>query len=449
MIRKKVQSYVVLLALLLGTACAARQPGDPIRPGFSFYTKEQEIEIGRQVEAEVLKQVEVVPDRELQTYISTLGSRLAAQPEAGDYPYKFTLINDPSINAFALPGGPIFMNSGLIAQADNESQVAGVLAHETSHVALRHAVNQASRANLIQLPAALAAAVIGQGSTVAQLGQLGLGLGVSTLMLRYSRDAESEADALGARLMAQAGYNPIEMATFFEKLERDGGPRAPQFLSSHPNPGNRRAAVMAEVQGMPPRQYTAETSRFSQVRSQVAQLPEPRRTIQAAAASSAQPDAGPSGRFRQLSSTGFTLAYPDNWEAFADRNAVAVVPQGGLVRHRDGSIHIGYGAVASYYVPESRVDLRRATGEIIRDLQTANPSMRVSRSSRAVRVNGQRGLTTTLTGRSPYGGPETNVLLTLPTQEGVFYMVFIAPEGRFRQFENVFDQMVRSIQLPG
>ena len=131
-----------------------------------------------------------------------------------------------------------------------------MMAHEISHVALRHGTNQASKANLIQLPAMLAGAVVGNGSMLGQLAQLGIGLGANSVLLKYSRDAETHADMLGARMMAKAGYNPIEMARFFEKLEAQGGSSGPQFLSSHPNPGNRMRAIQEEIQYMPRANYT-------------------------------------------------------------------------------------------------------------------------------------------------------------------------------------------------
>jgi len=240
-----------------------RRPGSPIKPGFNVYSKEQDIELGRRGAAEISRQLELVSDQKLQEYIKTLGQRLASVRAAEDYPYTFTLIHDKGINAFALPGGPIFVNSGLLTAAENEAQLAGVLAHEIAHVALRHGTNQASKANLLQLPAAVGGVILGQGSVAAQAGQIGLGLGLNVLMLRYSRSAESQADALGARILAEAGYNPVEMARFFEKLEAEGGSRAPQFLSSHPNPGDRLRAVGAEIQTFPRQSYKASTGQFA------------------------------------------------------------------------------------------------------------------------------------------------------------------------------------------
>src|SRR5437879_3309064 len=150
------------------------------KPGFNLFSKEQDVQLGKEAAAQVEKQMEVVRNPELQAYIERIGKRLAAQPQAGGFPYTFKVVKDPSINAFALPGGPTFVNTGLIAAADNEDQLAGVMAHEISHVALRHGTNQASKANLLQIPAALAGALIGNGSLMGQLAQLGIGLGFNS-----------------------------------------------------------------------------------------------------------------------------------------------------------------------------------------------------------------------------------------------------------------------------
>lgn len=265
-----------LLVSVLLASCATRKPGEIPRPGFNSYTKEQDIEIGRQAAAEANRQVTVVDNRQLQDYVSSLGERLASQPAADQYPYSFTVINDPSINAFALPGGPVYLNSGVLRNADNEAQVAGVLAHEISHVALRHGTNQASKAQLFDLAGGLAGAALGTNTVGGQLGQLGLGLGLSTVLLKYSRTAESEADALGARIMSASGYDPVEMARFFEKLEEmTGGDQPAEFLSSHPNPGNRVKAVEEEIPFLPPATYNAGTGNFAAMKRIATQLPPP------------------------------------------------------------------------------------------------------------------------------------------------------------------------------
>lgn len=267
-------------AFLLLAAFAAAQKPRELKPGFNLFSREQDVQLGKEAAAEIEKQVSVVNNGELTAYVRRIGDKLAATPEAGGFPYTFRVVNDKNVNAFALPGGPAFVNSGLLAAADNEAQLAGVLAHEISHVALRHGTNQASKANLIQLPAALASGMLGGGSgggsLAGKLAELGIGFGANSVLLRFSRDAERDADLLGARMMARVGYDPVEMARFFEKLEAEGGARGPQFLSSHPNPGNRVKAVQAETSLLPRRAYTTGDARaLARAKQLVAALPPP------------------------------------------------------------------------------------------------------------------------------------------------------------------------------
>lgn len=255
-------------------AWAAEGP-TKLKPGFNFFSKEQDVRLGREAAAQVSRQMPVVRHPELSAYLERLGSRLASQPQAENYPYTFSLVHDKSVNAFALPGGPTFVHTGLILAAGNESELAGVLAHEIAHVALRHGTSQASKANLISIPAALAGAVVGDGSLLAQLTQIGIGLGANSVLLKYSRNAERDADLLGAQIMSSAGYNPIEMARFFEKLEAEGGQRGLQFFSDHPNPGNRVKAVEREIRYLPQRAYNAESGEFPRIKVLVQQLGDP------------------------------------------------------------------------------------------------------------------------------------------------------------------------------
>src|SRR6266567_7269801 len=261
-------TLTIVMAITLTVPALARRPGDEIKPGFNLFSKQHDIQLGQQAAAQVSRQYQVVPNQELQDYIRRVGERLAAQkePRESGFRFTYTLVNDKSVNAFALPGGPTFVHAGLILAADNEAQLAGVLAHEISHVILRHGTNQASKANLMQIPAMLAAAVTGS-NLLTQLTSLG----AAGLLLKFSRTDESQADALGTRIMNEAGYNPIEMAHFFEKLQAEGGSRAPQFLSDHPNPGNRVTAVETEIRALPQHQYGAPVGDFERMKSLVAQ----------------------------------------------------------------------------------------------------------------------------------------------------------------------------------
>src|SRR5271157_3491204 len=264
-------------ALVLCAMPVVSQGPTQIKPGFNFFSKQQDVQLGQETAAQVRKQMTVIKDPTLTAYVKAVGKRLMASREAmaSGFPFTFEVVADPSINAFALPGGPMFINTGLLRAVDNEAQLAGVMGHEMSHVILRHGTNQASKANLIELPAMLAGELAGNGSMMGQLAQLGIGFGADSVLLKFSRTAESQADRMGSHLMAEAGYDPMEMAKFFDKLNANGGSSAPQFLSDHPNPANREKAIEQEAARLPERTYGYETGKFQQMKKVVATIHEP------------------------------------------------------------------------------------------------------------------------------------------------------------------------------
>ena len=269
--RKRIS--IVFILLLTATIVAAQTK--KLRPGFNLFSKEQDVQLGKESAAEVEKKMKVLDNPELQTYIATVGKKLTSSADAGAFPYSFKVVVDKSINAFALPGGPMYIHTGLIAAADNESQMVGVMAHEVSHVALRHGTNQASKQQMLQLPALLVGQATGSGGLLGTLSQLGINLGANSVLLKFSRGAETEADLLGTRLMHAAGYNPTELANFFRKLEAEGGNQnklVEMFMSSHPNPGNRVQAVQKEAKSLPARTYNGETGQFRRMQTLVAKV---------------------------------------------------------------------------------------------------------------------------------------------------------------------------------
>jgi Zn-dependent protease with chaperone function len=440
----------IALAVTMAAVCEARQPGEKLKPGFNLFSKQQDVQLGQEAAQQIRKQFQVVQDQNMQEYLRRVGDRLSNTPEPkqSGFPFNFTLLNQPEVNAFALPGGPMFVFTGLVKAADNEAQLAGVMAHELAHVILRHGTNQASKANLLQLPAMLAG-VIGGGSMLGQLAQLGVGLGANSVLLKFSRDAETQADAMGARIMSDAGYNPIEMARFFEKLEAGGGSRGPQFLSDHPDPGNRVKAVEAEIRTFPQSRYGFETGQFAAVRQRLGSLPAPSRQGNLRS-SAAPPNEPPSGGWKDLHGQSFNVSYPGNGLVFGDRQSsmMTIAPREGLVQGSEGGTEVGYGAILSYYTPRGRTDLRSATSELVNSLQASNPSIQLaSRNQRRVRVSGSDGLVTMLRSSSPFGGAETDALLTVGRPEGLFYMVFVAPERQFPQLQGAFEQMIGSLRF--
>ena len=266
----------VIVILFILTALVSAQGPTRFHPGFNLFSKDQDVQLGKESAAEVRKKMPVIQDPFLTDYVNRVGKRLAASQEAqaSGFPFTFEVVADPSINAFALPGGPMFINTGLLKAVDNEAQLAGVMGHEMSHVILRHGTNQASKAQLIQLPAILGGQMAG-GSMLGQLAQAGIGLGANSVLLKFSRGAESQADLMGSHLMAEAGYNPVEMARFFQKLNTEGS-RAPQFFSDHPNPANREQAIQQEVQKIPQKNYGYQTGQFDRMKQTVAKIKEPR-----------------------------------------------------------------------------------------------------------------------------------------------------------------------------
>ena len=181
-----------------------------LKPGWNLFSPQQDVQLGKEAAAEVERKMQVIRNPELDSYLNNILHRLKQSPHAGNFPYTIHAVADKNVNAFSLPGGPLFVNTGLLRYADNEAQLAGVIAHEMSHVALRHATNQASKRNLVALPAMLAGAVAGNG-LFGQLAQLGLGLGANSMLLKFSRTDESQADYNGAEMMADAGLTPAQI----------------------------------------------------------------------------------------------------------------------------------------------------------------------------------------------------------------------------------------------
>lgn len=213
------------------------------------YSREEEIALGAQAAPQMVQEFGgEVANPALRGYVTEIGARLAALTEGSNpaLPWTFTLLNSDVINAFALPGGKVFISRGLAEKMSNEAQLAGVLGHEIGHVTARHTSERVSQARTAQIGAAVAGAILGAagGDTAAQIGGYAFEIGGQTILLKYSRDQESEADALGMRYMARAGYNPLGQRQVMEILAREAGAgSAPEFFATHPSPQTRIARV--------------------------------------------------------------------------------------------------------------------------------------------------------------------------------------------------------------
>ena len=256
---------------MLWDAAAGLADSSRPRPGFNLFTPEQDIELGRASAAETAREVRLVEDQRVQAYISRLGARLAAHAPGYEFPYQFAVVDAPEVNAYAFPGGYVFVNTGAIAEAETEGELAAVLAHEIAHVALRHGTNQASKAYVTKSGLELLDAVTGGRETA--LGRYAERAGAAcaeALFQTVGRSSETEADLEGARLMAAAGYDPREMARFFEKLGETGGARSTEALSDHPDPRSRVAAINEFINTLPtPSAKPRDTEQFRLIKRRV------------------------------------------------------------------------------------------------------------------------------------------------------------------------------------
>ena len=248
----KVTGWLLLALLTLQTACGGALSGGGARTalphasaGFNLFSPEQDIQLGEASAEEIMRQVVVLRDERTGAYVQRLGERVAAAAPGYKFPYKFVVVASPEVNAFALPGGYVFVNEGAIQAARTEGELAGVLAHEIAHVSLRHGTTQASRAYLARTALGFINTVAGIGhGDFWRVAAAACGTGANKFFLRSNRAAELQADAEGARLLAEAGFDPRDMANFFERLnEREGDRDHEGAASDHPDPTSRVEAI--------------------------------------------------------------------------------------------------------------------------------------------------------------------------------------------------------------
>jgi predicted Zn-dependent protease len=277
--RTQLAPAILLAWLALGPSLAGGVSKPDFKPGYNFYSPQEDVEMGKENAAQVDRQLPLLNDAEALKYLNSLGKKLVAfaPNNHAEYAWQFRIVNSAEINAFALPGGYIYVNRGVFDAAENEAQLAGVIAHESGHVVMRHGTHIASQAVLAQGGMAILTSILGQNdSLTSQLAQLGLGLGVDSLLLKNSRTAETQADEVGTYILYQADYDPHAMVQFFQIIARKYPQRTLQFFSDHPNPENRISDVDAEIAQLgPPRGRNADNPEFAAVKQQLAALAPP------------------------------------------------------------------------------------------------------------------------------------------------------------------------------
>ena len=441
-----------------------------ITPPKNKYTPAQDVKLGQQAAKEVEQQLPLLRDDGIESFMDRIGRRLVqvmpSEMEHREFRYSFKVINVREINAFALPGGPMYVNRGMIQAAAVEGEVAGVMAHELSHVILRHGTAGATKQQPFEIGAmagAIAGAIIGGdlGQVVAQGTQFGLG----TYVLRYSREYQKQADLLGVQLMARAGYNPLDLMHMFQTIEKQGrGGGVPQFMSDHPNPGNREAYIKQEASHLRIEGQAGDTREFARAQDSLRSM-SPAPTTEQVTRRGKQtptqpgqpaPDARnvgtrvspPSSRYKTYTEGNlFRISVPDNWREVATSASVKFVPDGAYGQVQGQTIFT-HGVELGFTRNEIH-SLQEATQEFIDGLAQSNPSLRATGGLQNTNLSGRNGLVATLNNVSEVTsrGETVTVFTTLLRDGNLFYCIAVAPQDEYQGYQRSFQRVVQSIRL--
>ena len=474
------KTVALALALVLSAGLAEAQTS--IKSGFNLFSPEQDVQIGQESAAEVQRQMPLLSDAEVNQYVNDIGRRLAANAGGPKFPYTFRVVNASDINAFALPGGPIYLNRGIIDNARNEGEVAGVLAHEIAHVALRHGTHQASKAHAAQAGLSILGGLLAgkTGSNTAQILNTIGGVGLNVLFLRFSRELETQADVRGAQILAASGYAPADMVSFFQTLSKADTAKKTTFLSDHPAPPDRIARINKEAQllrvSQSPTTNVAQLQRVqSNLRSRYGTAPtmaqiarsgpsttsSGRTTSQPQTSSTTSVDA-PSRTMQTFTSPSrvFSVKYPSNWRVYQEGNSgVTMSPDGGI-GNVGGRTEVVYGAMVNHYEPfgsqnNSRVyggnvTLEDASNDLLGQIRQGGPHLSVIRNStQKFSLDGGPALAVSLRGTNPT--TRINERVTVVTRQlgdgHLLYMVFVTPDRDAQSYAPVLQAMVNSLQV--
>jgi Zn-dependent protease with chaperone function len=484
-----VHSLALFVALWLAAGPCSAQANAPELPdpGQPRMSRDEQKQLGLQAASQVYGQMPVLPDSSTETkYIQALGKRLfTVIPPDRSWPFQFHVVAQKEVNAFALPGGPMFVNVGTIAAADNEAELAGVMAHEMAHVYMQHSAKQQEKGSLLEGLAGLAGALAGNIEGVwGSLARAGIQIGAGTVMLKYSRTDEAQADAVGAIILWKAGYNPVALADFFEKLAAKGGNSMPQFLSDHPNPGNRRAAIEKEVSEWPPRDYSGNNAKFARVQKHASTVrmydaqeiadgakngrwaSENRKNgavfpgAGGAAATQAAPanvptvsfsQVQPSSNFRNADLGAMKIDRPENWDVIGGQQSSATIaPRAGV-----SAGAVAYGVVIRVgQAPAANLSTDQLTESIVQTLRSSDANMKQIGDVQPITIGGVSGGSVELETISPManadGKPqrERDWLVCAPRgQSDALFLVFVSPLANYDQLRPTFERMLSSVQF--
>jgi Zn-dependent protease with chaperone function len=464
----------VSLIALLFTAALALGQGTKITPPKNSYKVADDVKVGREAAAQVAKEMPLLAENgDVDSYVERVGAALAAAIPAefahSEFRYDFSVVNAADINAFALPGGPMFVNRGMIEAATSEGEMAGVLAHEISHVALRHGTAQASKAGsagvqLGSIGGAILGAIIGgnAGDVISQGTQMGLGIH----LMKFSREYETQADILGAQILARAGYDPNDLAKMFQTIEQQGSRSGPEWLSSHPNPGNRYARIAEEAKKLTinSRRRAGQQAEFAQAQASLRRMAAAPSAEAIARAKKGEGGNGntypedsrisrtvarPSTRYRTFQADGyFSLSVPDNWNEFEGASSVTFAPEGAYGNQQGESVFT-HGAMVGVIANASSTDLRSASDQYVSGILQGNAYLTANGNYQRTRLDGREALRRRLSGNSPVTKQKemVDIYTVLMDRGQLFYMVHVVPGNVQGQYTQAFGELARSVRF--
>lgn len=469
----KTSIIIILLSAFTGSQLALAQTQSTVAPTNivlhkNKYSPMDDVKIGREAAAQAERQLQVVRDPQLSEYLESVGQKLARSiPREFQHPefrYYFKVVADRSINAFALPGGPMYVNTGAIMAARNEGELAGVMAHELSHVALRHGTAQATKAQKWQI-GAIGAAIAGTILAGPAAGELAGG-GVGIYFKKYSREYETEADLLGARIMSNAGYDPRDLANMFRTIEAQSGSTG-GFLSDHPSTKDRYAKINAEADRL---QVAANpikvTQGFQDAQQLIAGNSGGYRRNRGNNNPQNYPSTGnnypsnrngnstisigrvelPSMRYRTYNKGVFTVNIPDNWNELNEQDGLWFAPRGAY-GSSNGQMVFTHGVTFGAVQTQSR-NLQQATTEFVNTL-TQSSSMRARGGYSRMDIDGRYGqlISFDSVNEATRGAEIINVATTQMRDGQLFYMISVTPSDEYQKYQNTLLSVLRSVRL--
>ncbi|MFN0085969.1 MAG: M48 family metalloprotease [Blastocatellia bacterium] len=460
---------VALLSASLGCNRAGRGDAPPgsrseprYKPGFNLFSPQQDVQMGQQSAQQIMMETPMLKDPQIDGYVRQLGAKLAAKAAGEAFPYQFRVVATREINAFALPGGFLFVNAGAIAAARNEGELAGVMAHEIAHAALRHGTVQATKQQIAQMGLGLLGSLAssGENSNLGQAVNTIGGLGANMLFLKFGRGAEKQADLEGARILAEAGYDPRDMANFFKTLQAEGGDRVPELLSDHPDPGNRIKYILDEIARLPVAanpvhntpEFEAVKSRLTGTAPQMSAASQLKRIGPSDPGSlelgNRPPAPAPQFKGYQARDRSFAVQVPDNWDVVTAGSSEIIFAPRGASGNLNGQLMVTHGIFVGARAVEQG-DLRSATQTFIDQQLESNPDFQVERAPQRIDFAGQEGYVSIVSGPSTINGVvEVDITYTTVTADGrMFYIITIAPEDEADIYKPAFEKIIRSLQL--